>query len=84
MAELTLEALRGELAPLRADLDTIKAELLPIRARIDGLPLINRSIMALQQDVRSVKAAINDAANITELEARITTLERLVRELRER
>jgi len=102
MADLTLEALRGELAPIRAELEAMRAEVVPIRARLDGLPLINRTVTGIQQDARSLKAAVNDfaATNVTtgeitalhedvnralaaniELEARIITLERLVREL---
>jgi hypothetical protein len=91
MAELTLEALRGELGPIRAELAAIKTVLAPMRAH--------------QQELRQLKAAVNDfaATNVTtgeitalhedvnralaanaELEARIVTLERLVRELQER
>jgi hypothetical protein len=91
MADLTLEALRGELAPIRADLTAMRAELARMRAH--------------QQELRQLKAAVNDfaATNVTtgeitalhedvnraleanrELEARIITLEHLVRELQER
>jgi hypothetical protein len=90
MTELTLEALRIELAPMRAQLD--------------GLPLINRAVVAIQQDVRALRAAFNDFAltNVTageitalhadvnrvqaenaELATKVATLERLVRELQD-
>jgi hypothetical protein len=43
MTELTLENLRSELAP--------------IRAQLDGLPVLNRALTVLQQDMRSLRAA---------------------------
>jgi hypothetical protein len=59
MTDLTLEALRAELAPMRAQLD--------------GLPLIVRTLTVLQQETRALKAAFNDFArtNVTigEIEA---------------
>jgi prefoldin subunit 5 len=53
MADVTLENLRTELAP--------------IRAQLDGLPVINRALTVLQQDMRSLRAAFNDFArtNVT-------------------
>ena len=53
MTDLTLENLRSELAP--------------IRAQLDGLPVINRALTVLQQDMRSLRAAFNDFArtNVT-------------------
>ena len=53
MTDLTFENLRSELAPLRAQLD--------------GLPVLNRSLTVLQQDMRSLRAAFNDFArtNVT-------------------
>jgi hypothetical protein len=45
MTDLTLENLRSELAP--------------IRAQLDGLPVINRALTVLQQDVRSLRAAFH-------------------------
>jgi prefoldin subunit 5 len=85
MTDLTLEALRAELAPMRAQLD--------------GLPVIARSLTVLQQDMRSLKAAFNDFARTnvtvgeiealhadvnrvqaenTELATRLATIERLL------
>jgi hypothetical protein len=90
MTDLTLEHLRGELAP--------------IRAQLDGLPVINRALTVLQQDMRSLRAAFNDFArtNVTagevealhadvnrvqaenaELLARLATVERLVETIAE-
>jgi ubiquinone biosynthesis protein UbiJ len=45
----------------------LREELAPIRAQLDGLPIINRSLVVLQQDMRSLKAAFNDFAltNVT-------------------
>jgi hypothetical protein len=53
VTELTLENLRSELAP--------------IRAQLDGLPVINRALTVLQQDMRSLRAAFSDfaGANVT-------------------
>jgi ubiquinone biosynthesis protein UbiJ len=51
----------------------LRAELAPIRAQLDGLPLLNRAIVVLQQESRALKAAFNDFArtNVTagEIEA---------------
>jgi chromosome segregation ATPase len=62
-----LDSLRSELAPIRAQLDSLRSELAPMRAQLDGLPLINRALTVLQQDMRSLRAAFNDFArtNIT-------------------
>jgi prefoldin subunit 5 len=89
MTDLTLEHLRSELAP--------------IRAQLDGLPVINRALTVLQQDMRSLRAAFNDFARTnvtagevealhadvnrvqaenTELQARLATVERLLEQLR--
>jgi predicted nucleic acid-binding Zn-ribbon protein len=124
MAELTLEALRAELAPLRAQLEAldgrmnalegqivaiggrvsaIDAQMVVIGAHASGVPIIGRTVSVIQQEQRQLRAAFNDFAQmnvpageitamhediarlaITELEARIVTLERLVRELQER
>ena len=48
MTDLTLEALRAELAP--------------IQAKLDGLAVINRALTVLQQDMRALRAAFNDQA----------------------
>jgi prefoldin subunit 5 len=90
MTELTLETLRAELAPMRAQLD--------------GLPLMSRKLTVVQQEVRAIKAAFNDFAltNPTkgeiealhedvnrvqaenmELATRLATVERLLEELRQ-
>jgi hypothetical protein len=56
--DLTLEALRAELAPIRAEL----AQLAPMRAQLDGLPLISRKLAVVHQEVRAIRAAFNDFA----------------------
>jgi Tfp pilus assembly protein PilO len=87
MADITLEQLRAELAPIKAQLDSI--------------PMQNRALTVLQQDMRALRAAFNDFAKSNptsgEIEAlhfdvnrvqadnvdlihRLTTLERLARE----
>jgi hypothetical protein len=97
VTNLTLEALRIELAPIKAQIDGLQA-------RLDGLPLISRAIITLQQDTRGLRAAFNDFARTnvtagevealhtdvnrtqadnTALEHRIATLERLVASLTE-
>lgn len=98
MADLTIETLRAEIAPVRE-------EIAQIRARVDGLPLIGAAIDTLRQDVRMLRAAINDMArvNITagevealhadvtrvqtrhmELSTRLATVERLLEGLRQK
>jgi hypothetical protein len=66
--------LRSELGPLltrveelRADLKGLHDEIGTIRVRVDGIPLTNRSLTILQQEMRSLKAAFNDFArtNVT-------------------
>ena len=77
----------------------------PMRAQLDSLPMINRGVTVVQQEVRAVRAAFNDFAltnpTVGEIEAlhqdvnrvqaenaelavKVSTLERLVRELQER
>jgi hypothetical protein len=48
MAELTLEMLRAELAP--------------IKLAVRGLPVMGRAIEALHHDTRQLRAAVNDIA----------------------
>jgi hypothetical protein len=90
MTDLTVEALRAELAP--------------IQAQREALPLINRAITVILLDVRALRAAFNDFARTNvmageiealhaelnrvqagnaEMAVKVATLERLVRELRE-
>lgn len=47
---------------MNVTLEELRIELAPIRAVLDGLPLIGRSIMVIQQDVRALRAAFNDFA----------------------
>jgi hypothetical protein len=42
--------------------DDLRAELAPLRAQLDGLPLIQRAVTVIQQDVRGLRAAFNDFA----------------------
>ncbi len=60
MTDLTLENLRSELAP--------------IRAQLDGLPVINRALTVLQQDMRSLKAAFNDFARTNVIAGEVEAL----------
>jgi ubiquinone biosynthesis protein UbiJ len=57
MTDLTLEDIRT----------VLQTELAPIRTKLNGLPLIHRSIGEIRQELRMVRAAINDIAktNIT-------------------
>jgi len=50
-----------------AELAQIRGVLAPMRAQLDGLPLLNRSITTMHQDLRSLRAAFNDFArtNVT-------------------
>jgi hypothetical protein len=95
VADLTLELLRGELAPICDELRRHSAQL-------DGLPILTRNIIVLHKEVRQLRAAFNDFArtNVTSgeiealhtdvnkamadnraLEVRIATLERRLDEL---
>jgi cob(I)alamin adenosyltransferase len=69
MSDAILELLRV----MQSDLASVKADLRPMRAQLDGLPLINRTVTVIQQEVRALKAAFNDFAltNLTsgEIEA---------------
>jgi hypothetical protein len=49
---MTSEELRAEL----------RIELAPIRALLEGVPLIGRSVMVLQQDARALRAAFDNFA----------------------
>jgi hypothetical protein len=62
LAEQIREIVRAELAPVRAQLDGLRADLAPMRAQLDGLPLINRTVTVIQQEVRVLRAAFNDFA----------------------
>jgi hypothetical protein len=42
--------------------DDLRAELAPLRVQLDGLPLIQRAVTVIQQDVRGLRAAFNDFA----------------------
>jgi prefoldin subunit 5 len=76
MTDLTelRDVMRDGFAALRDELGTV-------RARVDGVPLIRSAIEGLRQDIRMMRAAINDMArvNITagEVEALHTELDRL-------
>jgi hypothetical protein len=99
--------LQGEIVTDIAVLEllrVIQADLAATRARLDGLPLINRTVTVIQQEVRALKAAFNDfaltnptageiealhsdvnrvQAENAELQVRMETAERLIRELQD-
>jgi len=54
--------LKGDVASVKGDVAGLKADLRPMRAQLDGLPLINRTVTVIQQEVRALKAAFNDFA----------------------
>src|SRR5438477_6892953 len=69
MTDVTLEALREELAPIRAaitDLEgavaKVQADVAAMRPAVEGIPLIQRAVSVIQQEQRMMKAAINDLA----------------------
>ena len=65
MTDLTLEMLREELAPIRAELammrpnvdgiPVLRAELAAMRANVDGMPVVQRAVTVLQRDVQSLR-----------------------------
>jgi len=62
-----LAALETAAGRANAELAQIRGVLAPMRAQLDGLPLLNRSITTMHQDLRSLRAAFNDFArtNVT-------------------
>jgi uncharacterized protein YlxW (UPF0749 family) len=69
LTEQIRDLVRAELAPmrvqldgLRADVNGLRSEVAPMRAQLDGLPLINRTVTVIQQEVRALRAAFNDFA----------------------
>jgi hypothetical protein len=55
MTNLTLEALREELAPIKGCLDRIDVH-------VRGLLIMGRSLETLRHDLRQIRAAVNDLA----------------------
>lgn len=45
----------------------LRDELAPIRAQLDGVPLLNRKLTVIEQQIRMLKSAFNDFArsNVT-------------------
>ena len=82
---VTLEDLQKEMragfAEMRTGLADMRAGFSEIRARVDGVPILGVAIETLRQDVRMLRAAVNDMArvNITagEVEALHTDLGRV-------
>jgi len=70
--ERRLTAVEGRLATVDERLTAVEGRLTtvderltplaPMRAQRDGLPLINRGVTVLQQEIRSMRAAFNDFA----------------------
>jgi hypothetical protein len=50
------------LKKIQADVADVRSQLVPMRAQLDGLPLINRTVTVIQQEVRMLRAAFNDFA----------------------
>lgn len=76
MSELTTENLRDELAPVLADLESMKRQL-------DAVPLIWRSIDALQRDVRELRTAFSDFARTQVTPGEVASLQLDIDRLRE-
>jgi hypothetical protein len=57
-----LASVKGDVASVKGDVAGVKADLRPMRAQLDGLPLINRTVTVIKQEVRALKAAFNDFA----------------------
>jgi hypothetical protein len=45
-----------------AQLDRLSSDVAPMRAQLDGLPIINRTVTVIQQEVRALQVAFNDFA----------------------
>ena len=65
--QAALEPMRAQLVSHSAQLATLNSEVKSIRIHVDGLPMIGISVHELRQDMRMMRAAINDLArtNIT-------------------
>ena len=95
MADVDLTHLAGQNERILAELAGVRDEMRVMRAQLDGLPLVSRSLTIVDQNVRMLRSlnatsgeiqALHDAVNavqaeITELAAKIATLERLVADL---
>ena len=95
MTEVDLNHLAGQNERILAELAGVRDEIRVMRAQLDGLPLVSRSLTIVDQNVRMLRSlnptsgeiqALHDAVNavqaeITELAAKIATLERLVADL---
>jgi hypothetical protein len=57
-----LAPMRALLDGLRAQLDRLSSDVTPMRAQLDGLPIINRTVAVIQQEVRALRVAFNDCA----------------------
>ena len=61
------QTLLDAIADLKAAVDrqfiAVHERLGPMRAQLDGLPLISRAVTVVQQDVRALRAALNDFAS---------------------
>lgn len=71
MAEpITLEQLRAELAPMKAQLNGLPS----IKAQLDSMPMLNRAVTVLQQEVRALRAAFNEFAKTNPTSGEIEAL----------
>ena len=60
--QAALEPMRAQLVSHSAQLATLNSEVKSIRIHVDGLPIIGISVHELRQDMRMMRAAINDLA----------------------
>jgi ubiquinone biosynthesis protein UbiJ len=74
MTDLTLEAISTML----------DEKLVPIRTKLNGLPLIHRSIGEIRQELRMVRAAINDMTKTNITSGKIEALHADVNRLQDR
>ncbi len=57
--------------------DDLQAELAPLRAHLDGLPLMQRAVTVLQQEVRAIRSDIASMrVSMAALAARIEIIEK--------
>jgi hypothetical protein len=64
-----VDGLSAEIADVRSRVDGLTSEMANVSVRVDGLPLLGVAVETLRQDVRMMRAAINDVARIKRLAA---------------
>jgi hypothetical protein len=65
MTDLTIEALRAELAPVREELASLRREIAAMGPQVASMPLIHRWIGELRDDTRALRRDVDMLTRIT-------------------